>query len=423
MAVRDYVKPTWLNGSTRLNSTNLTAVTDKIDDLDKGGRAYDDFQQLKEYFYYNCVKDLCSSGTTPFVDSSSGFTVAPNVTVADSTADYAYNRGIKITEGDNSAGECWAYKAITSFDFTYFHSNMASDTGDFIYSVVYVSDVTKINNTTGNGIIFKFGSSSSNYYKYSFTGLTTGWNFLYAKKSDFTGVGSPPAWSAITWIQLSWISLANAINANVEFHCITLIKKDPLNSSFPFPLQIANSYTSDWERRCVPQFQKNWNVVYDNKNNYISILSKFASAPSIIELQMSRTKYKDFSVYSRQYVKTNSGHSVMSMTWYVDANNYIEFAVKDDVIILNICENGSVVAYSTGVFTSLALHTQVDLYLWKYGSKIWAKISTGNGYTDTQFITAVTGLITQSGHIYLGGTDVKQSGSCTDFQINQDPPA
>ncbi|MFA4854187.1 MAG: hypothetical protein WC616_02420 [Candidatus Omnitrophota bacterium] len=149
-------------------------------------------------------------------------------TQADDTTNFLIGtKSLRITENDNTGSQLYSsINFAATKDLTTFKNGAASAAGDYIYFVVYVSDVTK---TVGVQLIFDTAAAytgSNIYYYYKITELSTGWNYILAPKSAFSSSGTPN-WNNINSMAVTWNSQDNAINAYVSFQLIMLLAASP----------------------------------------------------------------------------------------------------------------------------------------------------------------------------------------------------
>ena len=137
---------------------------------------------------------------------------------------------------------------------------------------------------------------------------------------------------------------------------------------------------------------------------------------AINALKISTIAYRDFFIYSNQVNKLAT--YAMSLTWYVDAANYVEVAIKADVFTVNVMFEGSNTAYTTAMRSSL---TAGKIYLYslqKADNKIMVQMETSTGITDTLYISATTGFTTEAGHVYVGSTNANQRCALVQLDIS-----
>lgn len=212
--------------SNDLIEKNSSAIGQK---LDKESSFYADLEA-----YY---------GNTKLIDDFqdiSKWTVGAGTQMASTANAKIGNQSLKLIENDNVAGLVVTNLNNINLDLTILNNCEISTDNDFIYFVLYVSDVTKIDMSTGNGIrIFFDQASLSDRANAKYTILTselsTGWNFVKIKKSEFLTNGNGK-WTDIKSIHIRWTSVTNAQTAFVTFQLIQLIKKDPLEDK-PNPFQ------------------------------------------------------------------------------------------------------------------------------------------------------------------------------------------
>lgn len=191
---------------------NSSAIGQK---LDKNSSFYTDLEA-----YY---------GNTKLIDAFQD-TSKWNQGIGDTTNVKIGSQSLKIIETHNLAGYSFAKLNGISLDLTKLNNGEESTDNDYICLVCYISDVKKVAEggisftfdqmTPANEINVKIGNITS--------GLSTGWNFIKIKKSDFITSGTGK-WSDIKSVQIRWYSTANAQNAYVSFQLIQLVKADPVS--------------------------------------------------------------------------------------------------------------------------------------------------------------------------------------------------
>jgi hypothetical protein len=94
---------------------------------------------------------------------------------------------------------------------------------DYTIITIYVDDTTKL-----DWLIFDFSTDLSNYYSCVVDPgtLSTGWNFLKLKKSDFSANGSP-SWASITRIYITVYSTGPGVTVTCYFDDWRIVKADP----------------------------------------------------------------------------------------------------------------------------------------------------------------------------------------------------
>lgn len=423
---RDYVpavwvnEPAWILGDPELDAANMNRIENQLDKLDKEGKNYDSFNWYRPYFATKNQKEISNNGTIPTTTVETGWSLTGCTCAAVSSGTFIHDKGIKFIESDNTASTVNGYKAITRIYADTFPSGDNSATSDYIELIVNIQDVTKVNVTAGNGILLSLGTDISNHYRKYFntqgdgSALVTGWNRLYAKKSDFTTSGSP-AWNNIVWVQLGWVTLVNSINKFVEFHCIRLVRKNAAGTA-PDDMGVSDDNGTTF----VSRFPRGSGISVFTKDtaaavNDISLVT--IGTPSITSVRMSLQTYNDVTAFMHSVCKI-TGYSA-SLTWYVDANNYIECAIKADVFTVNVRYAGSTTTLTKNMLSSFTSGKYVWMTLQKIGARIQVRLETSTGLTDTLYITATQAYTGLLGHLYLGGTTANQQNAIVQFYSSQ----
>jgi hypothetical protein len=129
---------------------------------------------------------------------------------------------------------------VSTLDLTKFDDGSTSDIGDYIVYVFYVTNVTYI---TEVAMIFSPDAvfDSTDYYTYTISNVTNGWNYVKVKKSLFTEVGTA-SWSAVQSIQVLYLSTTNANtnSASVKFQSLYLLDD---SKTYDFALIDNTAYT------------------------------------------------------------------------------------------------------------------------------------------------------------------------------------
>jgi hypothetical protein len=426
MSIRDWVKKTWVNkslavtGDPQLNATNMNLYDTKINELDKGGKPIDDLPFLLEYFYTKNTKELYTS-TTPVTTlynswSTTGCTVA-------TASGFLHANGFKVTEADNTASNVNCYRTIDRNYFDKFYSNDTSTTNDYIDLMVYISDVTKVDVTSGAGIMVSLGIDASNRFRAFFNtqgngdALATGWNRIYTKKSSFVDNGTSN-WDNITWCQFGWVSLANASGVNVEFHSCRLVRTNTAGTAQD-DKQISLNNGATWSSRMGVN---DWNymIFKDLKTevNALAICSVGQGTPIKAGLQMTSVAYQDCYCYTK-LINKFAGYT-LNIGWQANATNYIYWYVAANLLTVLVVIAGTPTVYEATLKTNISAFETIYFKFVKYGTTFKLKYSTSTLVTDCLYITgSCVGLESLSGHIYTGAVTASQRCAMTDFSVSQ----
>jgi hypothetical protein len=423
---RDYVKWTWVEnsvaapGDPEMNDIGMNHFETAIDNLDKKGKVYDSLTVYRPYLYTKNQKELTNNGTIPTTTVATGWTLT-GCTCA-TAGGFLHGGGIGFTESDNTANTVNGYKAITRVYLDSFLNGDASGTDDYIDAIVWISDVAKMNVTAGNGVLISLGVDASNRFRNYFntqgdgSALVTGWNIIYLKKADFGTVGSPN-WNNIQFVQIGWDTLANASGKSVEFHSIRMVRKNSAGTA-PDDRQASYDNGTTWASR-FPSTA--WNFVIakdiDANVNDIALCSIGNSGMVINALKISTIEYADFYAYLHQVNKLAT--YALSLTWYVDASNYIEVGIKADVLTVNVMYGGANTAYTTTMRSTLSAGKRIYYNFQKVGRLIMVQCETSTGVSDTLYISATTDFTSEVGHVYVGSTNANQRAAIIELDISQ----
>lgn len=214
-----------------------------------------------------------------------------------------------------------------NLNLTALNNSELSSESDYIATAFYISDITKIDFTGGQGIWILFDQTTpsagvdTKYCKIGVSGLTTGWNYLKIKKSEFlTNVNGN--WTGIKSVHLRWFSTANAQNAYVSFQLLQLVKKDPLEDK-------PNPFQKFGQRELNHHFGE-WFIGYEFDNLVAKELS--GSIASIRSLS-SINKYKD--CYA-EFITTKTGNDCIIGGLYGTSGDYISLKVEGSLFLVGI---------------------------------------------------------------------------------------
>ena len=117
-------------------------------------------------------------------------------------------KSIKIADNDASAGLLYSDQNSVGLNLSQFESTAVSDTADYIYSVFYVSDATKVTDVQ-IGFSSEATFDGDPAYTYIITAVVTGWNYVKVKKSAFTKTNMSN-WDSVQSNSFAWTSTASA---------------------------------------------------------------------------------------------------------------------------------------------------------------------------------------------------------------------
>lgn len=406
---------TYVEGSTSvpISAANLNENERVVENCDNelANSQYFKLKNKLDYFYKRNYKLLES-----FQDDTS-FTAMSSTTVsADTSNDCIGYQATKMLENDNTASDIGMYKSISAFDLTTFNDGGASTTSDFITFAVYLSDYTKFSDLT-----FKLGTDNTNNYSVSYTPngwsgayAYSGWHVVSLPKSDFTSNGTPPAWSNITYIRCQATTVANAQNEYITMQHIALCRVDADNSTYYNVFQEYKGSITGWENVFSPNLY-NTDIVWCNYKNTLGILMIAQNNYSGNERALTvlndvicfRFKAEMISKWFQQ---------TGSLTWYYDANNYIETYVESNNLYLNVTEGGSLTSQNVALINNLGFNERVELELIKNYDSIRATLyKNGEPYKVLEYETTIDS--SYDGNLYLGYYGGAGFSFVTDFAI------
>ena len=158
-----------------------------------GSDVIERFEHLENGFYADLEAYY---GNTKLIDDFqdvSGWSQVIGLVTKDNTNFKLGRQSIRLSEVDSSAKMLLARKNM-DIDLTKLNNGLASEESDYIICPVFVSNADAIDPVSGVQLLFskELDGTTSNCKYLSFINLTSGWNFLKAKKSDFitNGTGS-----------------------------------------------------------------------------------------------------------------------------------------------------------------------------------------------------------------------------------------
>jgi len=297
--------------------------------------------------------------------------------------------GLKILENDNTAGILYStHNNIPALNLSVFNDGSASSsTVDYIYMVLYISDVTKVD--TAEGIIISLGkdavySSSNRVYSTIKTGLVTGWNFIKIAKSSFNILGTG-AWNDIQSIRLYWHSLENSQNAYVTFNLIQLIRKDP-STATPNPFQ----------RNGVADFTINSGEWFVGLESGVVVCRNLS--PTSTSSALSNVKpYTNFKATTT--IKALVIQQAFGLTYRIDSSNYIICEIVADILYIQYNASGGGVTNVTTAMT-VAINDIIRFELERNGTYIILKAYKNNSSIPVT-LSAIMTLSTAVGYITI----------------------
>lgn len=400
---------TWVNGGApAINDTNLQSAWDILTTLD--GEFYRaqtlNAEDILEYFHSVNCKEVDN-----FTDYAEYTAWASTTLSNDTTNNCMGKNAVKTLESDNTASYVGMWKNITSLNLNTFNEGGASSSDDIVLCVFYISDVSKVDTVS-----FKLGTDNANNYNVTYAAATcsTGWNVKRPAKSDFATTGAPSGWNDITYIVFQWYSKVNSQNAYITFQYCQLVREDATYANYANPFQkflsaswsnylsIALDYVFLYVDEAISKigFMKvnptnNEDDLYVRSQEYTSFISKW-------------------EVYCKKAGYTNS------FTWRVDANNYVETYISNNILYLDVVEAGVLTSQNIALSVNLALNERVEVYFEKSGAACKVIIKRNTEYLKT--LTHSTTISTTSiGYLYTGAAGTSSYGFITDFMFSYNP--
>jgi hypothetical protein len=398
----NWTETTFVNSTTpAINDTNLNkneaALTDIMGELNYANATLS--KNMLDYGIENNVREIHN------FEDSSDFGSAGTITL--STVKYndvlCGIGGVKMLDSDASSGTLEINDTITSVDCTTYPSGAAEGSDDNIVFVFYVSDSTKF-----SSILLRVGTDASNCY-YKFCSYSTGWNYYNIDKSTFGTDGSPSGWDDITFVAVYAATTASAQNEYVICNKLYMIRQVSGISS-PF---IVNDGSGNYDESPWIGNDTDALVYFDKKIGKKGFQYADEAYNDIIEIM---NDVNSFSFKCEMYSKiaTYGG----SVTWYVDASNYIRIDIHDDLKIYEY-ESGSGSYVATGSLSgSIATGDRMMLWIDKTSDNIIRARLEVDGMKPVYAEWAVTISATESGDVGFSTGTTNQYYFVTDFTIS-----
>ena len=409
-AFGDFTPVTFVNSSApAINDVNLNAIEDLLALTDEELRIRQAVR-LSEYI------DYFRSRNTKVIDyfnDSSSWTAYVSTTLSDDTTNTCMNNGsVQILEPNNTASWIGMYKDISNLDLTYFENGEdSSSSSDLIMILFYVSDSTKFTHVS-----LDLGSDQTNNYSITYTSFHTGWNAIYPAKSDFTSNGTPPAWSAITHIRAFAYTAANAQNEFVSFQLVYMYRQDPIYSGYFNPFQLYNGAVTGWEDMFLITLDS-FGLYKDTAINRTGIMkldqiSFTGSEKSLLIYADVLSFVAKFEIYCK---KDGEGPSI---TWWVDANNYLETYVSSNTLYLYYYEAGVGGSVSKAFDNNIEKDERYIVYIEK-NQNFMRVILLKEGESPNIVEKETTISASTTGYVYIGYNGTTGFGFITDFVITR----
>ncbi|MEN8907888.1 MAG: hypothetical protein ABF289_18205 [Clostridiales bacterium] len=406
---RKFVPVTFSNGGVpAINDINLNAIEDllEITDEELGRSQAVSFSDYIEYFQSRNSKiiDLFSD--------SSLWTAAASTTLSDDTTNNPIGEAsVKMAESDNVAGWMGMYKTISALDLTLFENGEdASTTSDIVMLYFYISDIAKF-----TYFDLRLGQDASNYYAiaYNPAALRNGWNAVYAAKSSFTSVGVPPAWSNITYIRVNAQSVINAINEYFSVQLCYLYRQDPVYSGYYNPFQLYKGSVTGWEN-VFTILSDAVGLYRDNAIERVGLMK--LDQYSYVNSSRSLLIYEDISNFISKFeIYCKADGEGPSITWRIDASNYIEIYVASDTLYIYEYKAAAGTTVSKALNNALKKQERYLLYIEKNNDTMRVIMNKGN---EAPSILEFETTLSSAGSIYIGWNGTTGFGLITDFIIS-----
>jgi hypothetical protein len=150
-------------------------------------------------------------------------------------------QSIKVIDDNDTGTEVIITQESLTLDLAEFADNAtASDTGDYIYLVFFISGISYV-----NAVKVEFSSASTfdfnNRFRYTINTIVEGWNYVKIKKSAFT-INGTVDWATLQSAKVAWDSAAgaNAAGAYVSFQSLYLLDD---SKTYDFALINNTAYT------------------------------------------------------------------------------------------------------------------------------------------------------------------------------------
>jgi hypothetical protein len=403
-----FTQLTFVDGSTpAINATNLNEMQRIIKLTDNELKRSQSFK-LREYIKYMYYRNM-SDIYYPNLDSS-GWNIVNNTEtgLSDETTNNLFSfSALKWTKKTNTAGTETINRTVSNIDLTKYGNNTISSTNDIIVFSFYVSNASKV-----TAIGFYLGTNSSNYFakaKYP----TTGWNFMYCKKSEFSTNGSPN-WATITWESIAVQFAANAINEYVYYQSAQLVRGDAVLTSTPVFYQKYMGSVTGWRR--IFDITDTWvySLLTDMKTSKLGIM-RLNSSDTELQLHLVCDIIQFTSKF--EFVCKYAGETP-SVTWFVDVNNYIEVYVTNNVFTMFIMETGVSTTISKTLVYPLIKDEKIYIHFEKDDSNMMRAMlyKIGEHVSPLEYGTSINN--TADGCLGLGQSGSNSFGLLTDFAVS-----
>lgn len=410
---------TYVEGSTSvpISAVNLNE-SERVLEMADNELAFGSKFQLSKFidYYYqkNCneIEDF---------NNDSLYTALASTTIeADYNRMYINYQTTRFIENDNTGSVIGMYRVITSKDLTVFNDGGVSSTDDCIEFTFFISDKEKFNDLT-----LKLGTDDSNCYYYSENPSNWSGDFDYdgyhtwsLPKKDFSSVGTPPSWGAITFIRIQATTNANAINEYITCLHLGLFRVDPDDATNFNPMQSYKGAITGWTNDLTP-IGFGVELVQDKaRGNVIGLIPM--AQDNFSWNQQALKAYgpmicgtMKLELYAKWY---NYGASAV---WWHNSSNFIEVAIRNGSFVFHAIEAGVLTEIIEPLDDVLNYNERYELELTKIYGMIKATVFKDNSQVKTIDYEA-TFSNDLSGDFYIGWYSSFGCGLITDIIISND---
>lgn len=367
-----------------------------------------------EYFLFRNTRDIAVFYNSDFFTNAYP-TRATISTVSESDVIIG-NSGTKSTAIVATEGWLSFYMLGADFDFSTFLDGGASSNDDFILALVYVSDAAAFNE-----IEFRFGADGSNIYFWQTYGnysIVTGWNVIMMKKGDFSAESGSPNWNDVDYIRVSPYLKAGYSGEYIIVNYLEMVRVDPNNVDWANPFQIYKGVTSGWENVYdLVNVSNQYFMLYRDYNATIAKIGLMkpmgGNNEILLHLYCSIMEFiSKFELYCK-----HAGESI-SITWYVDSNNYAETYISGNTFYLDVYEASVKSTVSRALTNNLLKNEIVYIKFEKIDDTFRAILEKRGDYNNVlEYETSISS--SSDGCLYLGQSksDNTSLSLITDFEI------
>jgi len=243
---------------------------------------------------------------------------------------------------------------VSAMDMTKFTNGQASTTNDYVILCIYITTANIGYLATGLRMRFLCDTAPTVTNCFTTAGmsnnpllkaaLVNGWNFIKIRKADFVSTGSP-SWSTVKGVELA-VSGAPSQSASFTVDSIQMVRKDAANA-WPNPFQSYNG--SAWVNDRSNVTVDFWFIGLESGAIIARELNPAALAN---DLQGASALWINFNGM-RMTAKALTAGYCGGLTWYVDANNYVQGYVSNNLLTLSLTQAGVTTTTTTAFTVSL----------------------------------------------------------------------